>query len=297
MANFPRLNPDTFYVNGNPIPASYFQGVDTAQTAGVDGDAGGTWAPSSAIVVGGAGMWAAGVWQLTMGSGSNVGAFFGPTPFGRLTHGDSDYIQLSTGATITRHNIVTGCNLGRDASGVSPSGNPYGLSPSSIARFAPEFTFAGGLANTSVPSTFFAYRRGARFLLPLRVHNGSTIQSVNFAFLISNTPNRGTTLPTIFPHFRVHRVDINGNLLPLAATTNGSGFFEMANPGTVSAYVATTGFVYTCNQNNVVDTSQYNYFAEVIDELPNGAGSGAIGGNIYTSATSLCRFIPDTRPQ
>jgi len=52
-----RIFPDTFYVNGVPIPSSYFQALDTAQSKALNGDAGGAYVPRTQIQIGGAGLY------------------------------------------------------------------------------------------------------------------------------------------------------------------------------------------------------------------------------------------------
>src|SRR6185312_12597533 len=86
MAHNQRYKPDTFYANAVPLPAAYYQQVDTAQAGAINADAGGDWTPSSPIVVGGAGVSVAGPWVL-------VGGQRIMTPSGsgkRVTFGDND---------------------------------------------------------------------------------------------------------------------------------------------------------------------------------------------------------------
>jgi hypothetical protein len=117
-----RLYPDTLYVNGNPIPAAYFQGIDTYQFQSINGDAGGTWSPSSQIVIGGAGMTAQGPWSLgaapalEVPSGSSL----------RLTHGDSDWVELGNGHSAASRNLRTSLGPAADTSFWLPGSPPAG---------------------------------------------------------------------------------------------------------------------------------------------------------------------------
>lgn len=302
MANA-RLNPDSFYVPAGIIPASYFQGLDGAQTAGLDGDAGGTWAPSGTIeIFNGAGMWCAGTWTLSPPSHGTVQVFLSNNTTSALTHGDSDYITLASGHSLSTRFLQTQISLGKDASGcptlqvyTAPGGGQAAgiMGPTAVMVPVPPTSSAGsagyGMANCPIAS--YPYRPGGRIVAPLSVHNGSTIDNVTVFFTISSAH---TAEPDVLPQFRVHKVDIAGNLTPLNSTTpNGSGFLEMPWPGSVATYKTTTFFVYTCDLGVVIDTSTYSYFVEIIDE----SGTNAQAGNVFTSAEPFYYGITDMRPQ
>lgn len=107
-----RLNPDTFYVNGSPIPASYFQGIDTYQFQAINGNAGGTWSPTSGILIGGAGMWATGPWVF-----GNVSVLeVAPGSSLRVTHGDSDWVGLASGHAAASRALMTSLGPAADTS-------------------------------------------------------------------------------------------------------------------------------------------------------------------------------------
>lgn len=302
MSN-PRINSDLFYVDGVPIPASYFQTIDTRQTAGLDGDAGGgTWNPSSAIQVGGAGMWACGPWTFAPPSSSTVQVVLTSTH--PLTHGDSDYILLGSGHALSQRFVQTELSLGKDASGC-PTLQTYTqlgggqtaavMGPTAVMSPIPPTNTTGfttgsyGLANC--PIATYPYRPGGRIVAPLSVHHGAQIGYVTFFFTISSAHS---AQPENLPQFRVHKVDITGKLTPLnSTTTNGSGFLEMAWPGSVASYKTTTSYTYTCDGGTVIDTSTYSYFVEVIDE----SGTNSTTGNIFTAADAFYTLIQDMRPQ
>lgn len=288
MSN-PRLFPDTFYANGVPLPASLLQGLDAAQTAGLDGDAGnGTWNPTSAIDIGGAGMWAGGPWTLSPPSAGTVQVVLSGGSV-QLTHGDNDYVTIASGHSVASRDLVTQVALGKDSSGCPTYQTPL-LGQGIIgptALMLPD-VFDQSMSNTY--RTGYPYRPGGRFVVPLRVHDGATLLSVTFNFLISTH----SALPQNFPQFRVHKVDIAGNLTSLySGTPNGSGFLELPSPGSVAAYNATAQFTYNLDAGVVIDASKYSYFVEVVDE----SGTNAQAQNVFLSAVGLFSEIPDMRPQ
>lgn len=288
MANA-RLFPDGFYADGVTLPASLLQGLDGAQAAGLDGDAGnGTWSPSASIEIGGAGMWACGPWTLSPPSTGTVQVVLSGGSV-QLTHGDSDYITIASGHSMRARYLVTQCALGKDSSGCPTYQSPllYQGIIGPTAVMLPD-VFDQSLSNTY--RTGFPYRPGGRFIVPLRVHDGATLVSVTFNFQISSH----SALPDVFPQFRVHKVDALSNLTPLnSATPNGSGFYEFPNPGSVGLYEASTSYVYGCDAGVVIDRSKYTYFVEIIDE----SGANAQGLNIFLSAVGRFTNIADMRPQ
>ncbi len=88
MTHNARILGDVAYVNGSPIPASYFQALDAAQTKAINGDAGGDWTPLSPFGVGGAGMWFCG--PSTLSGGASV--LNVPNSGARIVHNADDMV-------------------------------------------------------------------------------------------------------------------------------------------------------------------------------------------------------------
>lgn len=273
-----RFLQDSQYVNGSPLPATWWQELDTAQEQAIDGSAGGTWAPSAQLVIAGAGMWFCG--PTTHATASGVETTNGSGK--RVTHGDNDWIGMYS---VPDRASITACAQGRDAS--------YGLG-SSTPRMAFEVS-ASGLIN---PSSNTNYAGGARFVLPLDVHHGAEALVVVLSFTVSVHSG----VPTNLPAMRVVQVDGAGNVTLLnqtvvAASSNyvGNGFLTVASrPGSGSAWHdggAVQSITYPMG-DTVIDTTQYCYFVEVLDE----SGSNCVSGNEYLSA--LATFaVSDMRPQ
>jgi hypothetical protein len=280
MAN-PRLNPDTFYVNGAPIPASYFQGLDTAQSKGWNGDGGGSWSPITPIVVSGAGIWFCGIWSVDNGA-------LVTTPLGsgaRITFGDNDYF---TSLTALSRGVLTSLASAKDVSAQTL--------PSSTTIAMPRFVFNDGRDSAFAVSTV-----GARLLGPLRVHHGAAFTSVQFAFVVL-VAHSGQPTPAILPIFRVFAVDSLGNVTPLSTNAAQPGWmgqgFVQYNPRPASGLIWYNGgntnvFTYTLDIGVVVDVTKYTYYAEIIDE----SGANSFIGNQYIAADCVFGGIFQLSPQ
>jgi hypothetical protein len=136
------------------------------------------------------------------------------------------------------------------------------------------------------------------FLLP-PPHNGATLLSVSCSLRVTG-PH--ASVPASMgggggPAMQVVRLAI-GQGIPTApqflSSAPQQGFIPVPASGAAwdSAGQIQT-LVYTCNQNNVIDTSQFIYSLILIDEN----GSGAVAGNIYEGLTLNYTNINDMRFQ
>jgi hypothetical protein len=286
-----RINPDSAYVNGATLPASYWQNLDTAQSQSLNGDAGGTWAPSTAITIEGAGLTLCG--PSTFATNQGVETLSGSGD--RIVHGDNDWIEVVPGAGVTR-TIVTMLTEGRDAS--------YGSIGSSVPRMAYSSS-PDGLINDPSNTN---YQGGGRIVAPLSVHHGANLSSVTVNFTVGPHPHPDA--PASLPQMRVMRVDMFGNATALNVSTTapnwaGNGFLSFpTTPANGSAWHnggVVQQLVYPCNVDfnfmgfgwAVIDTTTYEYFVEIVDEADAG---NAAPGNEYISAEAQLTVL-DMRPQ
>lgn len=290
MAANPRILPDSAYSNGAALlvpggtPDTWWATLDAAQVGLWDGYTGGTWSPTSAIEIGGAGMGCAGPWDLAPPAAGTV--MVPITAADPLTHGDSDYITLGAAHTMAARYLETEAAQARDSSGcptlqvytVAGGGKTGGI----MGPTAVMLPSATGLAIGNTPVTGYPYRPGGRFVFALRVAHGAELLAVTFYFAISS---QHTAKPDALPQFRVHAVDLYGNLTALG------GWTELPWPGNVTAYKATTSYALGCGVT--VDTSKYSYYAEVVDE----SGANATSFNEFYGVISHFTNIKDLRPQ
>lgn len=283
MAHNVRLYPDVVYVNGSPIPAAYFQNLDTAQFKSLSGDFGGSFAPVSAIQIGGAGVWFCGLTQFSSGAAVQHLAGSGA----RIVHSNNDWFGLQGGHAGATRNVITPLGRGLDISF-------YSSALGTVPRMAYDGANDGLKAFQSV---------GGRMVCPLRVHHNATLVQVNFFFVVTNASHTGLPLPTSIPMFRVFKVDASGNVTNLfsnvvpSAGWTGNGLQQVTpKPANGTAWYAggaTQQSVYFVDAGTIIDTSKYTYYCEIIDEQ----GVNSLTGNLYLCAQANHQLIPDLRPQ
>lgn len=268
MAHLLPINPANFYINGLPIPASYFQAIDAAQAATVNGDSGGTWNPSRPIIIAGAGVWLSGPSTMVTGCSVTTGIAVG-TSADRMVFADNDAPILGPGHAMATRTIISSplAMLGNASAGLSQPSSP-GFDVGDLV--------GGG--------------QGSRYILPLEVHNFGLLQQVTLTFLAAAAHSQ---LPAAFPSMRVYAADAFGDVFPLGgSTTPGSTGFLSLNPSPASlgAYAGQTmAIIYPINPGlQFIDRGDFTYMIEIVDE----AGPGAIAGNRFQQVQTLIGSIP-----
>ena len=123
------------------------------------------------------------------------------------------------------------------------------------------------------------------------LHNGATLLNFTIYFIVGNSHAGGA--PGTYPTAAILRYPIAspGSYVYLLST--GGGFASATNAGSGGsgwyASGATQSWTYTCNQHNVIDTTQYAYALQIIDEN----GSNAESGNTFLYANAGLTFIPN----
>lgn len=112
-----------------------------------------------------------------------------------------------------------------------------------------------------------------QYVLIDQPHNGSTLTSVKVWFIV-NGPH--ASLPAVLPAFGMYRATVGSNTT-VAMSTTAAQSPAPANGPAWDASSAVQSFTVTCNQNNVIDTSQYTYMLKMVDEN----GANAATGNLY----------------
>lgn len=273
MAHFDRELTDVEWATV-PLTKEVVRALDATSVKVLNGDGGGQWAPSSPIVIGGAGLTALGSVAITGGGGITTSA-------GKhITHGrldDLDYITLAAGHALKSRSVP--CNVG-------PVGGNY----------------AQVLSDDGSPTQGISTRRpGVRFLsAPLRVHNRGTIASVDLVWMVVFGH---AAIPANRPRFRVLRVDTSGTVLPLrvASDTDADGFILLGSSASLAAYEASAAAqvaTYTVTETALatVDTSRFSYHAEIVEESGADAFTGGTGNRFNTLITHHTG-IPHLGPQ
>ena len=130
------------------------------------------------------------------------------------------------------------------------------------------------------------------------LHNGATLASV--AVFLSVLPNGSSRdfIPANLPAISVFRTSIVPGANPASnfqylSTTQWQAIATPVSPPAYYDGGLIQVIVFTCNQFNVVDTSQYTYTVEIQDE----SGSGSYPGNYYYAGACNYSNITDMRFQ
>ena len=126
------------------------------------------------------------------------------------------------------------------------------------------------------------------YLVPLRqLHNGATMTSASI--YLTGAGAHGA-LPAVMPAFGILRFQVS-NPASGWSSLNSGGTSSQDPTAVLATYKALHSWSFTCNQNNVIDTTQYTYFAVIWDE----ANTNALGGNQYAGLALAFTAIADMR--
>lgn len=272
MAHLVRIWSDDALKVGLKPTGQNFRDLDQNTLVSINGDGGGTWAPTADILILGQGMVCAGPWVFP--SATNAGFVLAPI---RLQKGTADdYFKLSS------------------------FNNSYDLVDAIVEVFAEipdtvrpnqSTAISGGTVLGVLTTVQPAGVTGpVRFSKPLRVYNGATLESVTFAFTVSAVH---ANVPEHLPSVRVVAVDVNGNIYPMGDDSGAGGIIRADADGWehFNGYVTGADWynsgnmqfhTYNCVKNNVIDISQYDYRVEIQDEW----GANSTGLNIYSNVKS-----------
>lgn len=261
MAHFTRTQLSGTWTGGSYVTlAADWNSLDAKVFAAINGDLGGSWAPTSQIRI-----------ESALGSG------------GLLVTGP---MQVAYGGSLTTKNaarfVVTGASawpkfaVGHSKRTRRILNTTFRFQTREMFFWKHVLGMSGATTNLAgIQSPFCSYQAASgtifapSFHMPLRVHDGGKFSKATFTFRV---PSPRTKKPEVMPKFRIIRTDLEGNVVPLKSTASGADI-----DGYVSPDVPDTGdawhnggnaqtFDYVCDQNNVIDLSQYQYWAQVIEE-------------------------------
>lgn len=197
--------------------------------------------------------------------------FFQTSSGGRFILGDNDWPQFSS--TRTRTVMCPLANLNPRL--ISGTISINFITIGDFLSIKDEDAFAGSIFTCNFPES--------------SMHNGATLSSVELWFY---APTKAS-LPANFPGCRVFRTDL---FTDLAAPTGTSALSTTATQEFPAVSLASYNgkmhkLVYSCNQNNVIDTSKYMYGILVIDE----SSGGAAPGNLFTHCVFTYTNIANMR--
>lgn len=242
--------------------------LDDAVARSVNADDGGVYAPLSPIIVGGSG--------LTLNGGGTSSLTGGVTTKsgGKVILGHNDFPTF--GSTRSRTILVP----------LTPTlvGNEITAAGGIDSDISPQY----GCIRSLIPST----AGGSKIVFPIPkryMHNGATLATATLTWRVWQPHNNGS--PTIAPSMAIWRVTAAGTKLALNSTpqlqvvTSGDAYYNKGNPQTLA---------YACNQNNVIDSTQFQYVF-VWSEESGGLASNPPTLNLFHSLALSYTTIADQR--
>ena len=230
MAHHARTRSDADWVNLRNLLPSELRDIDQKTFLSLNGHEGGSWSPSSPIVIGGAGMECRTVFLLQGGSVLQTLAGSG----NRITLADNDYPVLTGGHTEATRTLRTSLVEGF----------------TTFEQWRPDNGTAG------LESLFALLTEGNHAIFPLRVHHNATFASCTLTFAVTVSHS---TVPSM-PKFRVTKCDANGTITSLKTTADAGYSSFTPTPASGAAWYnsgAAKTFLYTCDANQIVDVENF----------------------------------------
>lgn len=257
MAIFVRTQTNATWTTGNYTPTrDDWESLDAKCFAGINGDKGGVWAPSSVItftdrlrVTGRTLILNGG--RITFASTSNG-----------IKLGTNEWPSYATGHALETREILQ-LFLNRQ------SATQY------LWVTEAELTSIRAMALGIQRSDTGSVTTPAPFRVPLKVQDGATLTQAIFTFRVQNL---NAQAPYSMPAFRLVRINKDGapeylrgalssNIDEIATDVNGwASVPTVTDPIQWFNDALAQTFTYTCTQNNIIDVSLYTYYAEVREE-------------------------------
>lgn len=272
---------------------------DLAQFQSVNGDLGGSWAPSSVITIGGSGLDVTGAFtaadctgitlasglidvqsgaEIRLDNGATFLALSGATvqyacpveitSSGSFILDGSVYPTFATPRTINRRGLRL---RSQTTAGSNNTGGTWGASLDA-------WEAAGEMSGASPGGPVLVVTKlltpvagiGGNYYfwidLPLPIH-GATLSSVQLT-TVSGTS--ATNTPSSWPGYQIERIDQAGNITTMVS---GGAVVDIHQSGSPSWTVAAATTI-TPNQNNVIDLATYSY--RILCYCPSSSGGSAM---------------------
>ena len=246
MANFTRTQPDGTWVSGYQVTPADLTDLDRKVFHGLK-KTGGVHAPTTPIILDGFGM--ALTTPLDIRAAGSLRLMTGAT----MTLGDGDYQDLEPGHVGRTRNIWQAM-APVQAVGENVFAITYVMPSGAVQPVACSLRRSTG---TTSPE----------FIKKLRVHHGATLARVRLRFSV---PTLHASVPQRVPRMRVFRVRTSDGVVSDLKSGSPDGFFEVAAPKSGSQWTsggAVQEYVFTPDQNNVMDDAEYAYYVHIQEEI------------------------------
>lgn len=273
MTAFVRERSDADWYRGLKIPASVLLNIDEKTKKAISGT-GGTWTPSAAIILGGAGL------ELQCGMQLSGGATVYPGVGKNYKFGDDDYFTFA-----------------------APVSRVIDESPMSVRAmsFPREMKPVGSTVTSA--HCFQMRRLGARARFPLKIPDGARLNTARVVFRVAIAH---ANVPDYLPKARVVRITAAGVVSKYPhqsnATAEPDGWVRFARPATGADWYAAGAqqnldITFDSSDSTTVsraDTSLYSYALEWWDEHGTNAFTADDGSLIDHLVLTV--VSPDLRP-
>lgn len=237
------------------ILPSEIEQLEANLAAGMNGVDGSAHAPESPILIGGSGVALTGPLALARGGVLTTTSDASAEVSATVIFGDGDYPVLDPTNPFNVRPILIPCAT---AAGLPQFTWNVRRETGALQAYSAMFDPSDGLGP-----------RVSRAYLRIRAHDASTLASIQVFFRVGAVH---TSLPTAMPSGRVLRVDALGNCVALTSAASGAdpnGYVYVPTPSSAAAWTALQGtqaLTVPCDQNNVVDASNYDYVLELVEE-------------------------------
>lgn len=262
MAHFVRTQLDATWTTGNYVPLlADWQSLSDKVFGSINGDKGGTWAPTSPLVISNLGLHVTGPTRV------DYGGTLKTTTNARFVLGNNDYPKLASNHVGRLRTIRSDLTCRQSTPRYHWLAAPGYIG--SIQTIACTINGASGIEQPKCS-------------IPLKVHDGGRLIGATFTFRI---PQTRTHAIIATPKIRFIRTDKDGNITSLRSVASGAdvnGWVSMPTPATLAVWAnngAAQTYEFTCDQNNTIDCSQYLYWAQITEEVASYFPLPATGGN------------------
>jgi len=264
MANFTRTQPDGTWITGYQVLPSDLEDLDRKVYHGLK-KTGGVHAPTTPIAVDGFGL--ALTTALQIRATGSLRLMTGAT----LTLGDGDYQDLEPNHVGRTRKIYQAM---APVQAVGENG----------------FALTNVMPSGAVQPVACSLRRSTgitspEFVKKLRVHHGAKLARLRLRFSV---PTLHSSQPQRVPRMRVFRVRTSDGIVEDLKSGSPDGFFLIAEPksgGQWTAGGAVQEYVFTTDQNNVIDDASYAYYAHIQEEVA-GINEAPLSVKVYEQAIS-----------
>lgn len=250
MSHFTRTHADGTWLGPNYVTvASDYQSLSDKIYKSINGDQGGCWAPSSPIDIDTGGM------LVTAASTVDYGGSLTTISNARFTLDGTEHPRLGVHHVGRLWSVRTPL--------VRRQSYPHG-------HWTTSMVYPGSIQSLACTIQSPTALEQPSFFVSMRVRDGARMPSATLTYRI---PTARSAAPIAMPKVRIIRSDKDGVLTTLKSVASGADSLGYVSFPTITsgaawyANGAAQTFTYTCDQNNVIDTSQYTYYFQLIEEI------------------------------